>query len=320
MKITCVALEPGGGLRPEDEATTVAGWRAGAGPYWIDIGGGQPGAVTAWLAALGLDPGLLDLLQLGDGETRILPFADCVYAAYPVPSDKQARKPAHFGLLCLDRLVITLHDRSDESSRLEDAPVTRLKLREATTAGVVCALALVHASRLRRHVMALRGEGDGLADRMYSDPWAVTMEEILEMKRGVLTLGGVVDEQLAVLEVLKTSNQAALPLGRLADTFQVAIELTRATDRDIDRLDRRASDLQDRQESAQQERTNRRLGVLTVISAIFMPLTLVAGIYGMNFDVMPELHYKYSYPIALGGMALLAGGLFWYFRSRWWRK
>ena len=99
-----------------------------------------------------------------------------------------------------------------------------------------------------------------------------------------------------------------------------AIETTRATERDIDRLHRRAADLQDRYESAQQEETNRRLGTLTILSAIFMPLTLIAGIYGMNFDVMPELHYPYGYPVALAGMALIGGGLIWRFRSRGWLK
>ena len=100
----------------------------------------------------------------------------------------------------------------------------------------------------------------------------------------------------------------------------MAIEITRATDRDIDRLDRRASDLQARYESAQQDLVNRRLGLLTALSTIFMPLTLLAGIYGMNFDVMPELHYRYGYPLTLAAMALIAGGLFWIVRSRWWPR
>jgi Mg2+ and Co2+ transporter CorA len=130
----------------------------------------------------------------------------------------------------------------------------------------------------------------------------------------------VVDEELAVLDVLKVSKHPALPLSSLADSFHAAIEGMQAADRGIDRLDLHVSDLQRRYEFAQQDRLNRRLGLLTVLSAIFMPLTLVVGIEGMNFDVMPELHYHYSYPIALGVMALIAGGEYWYFRSRFWLK
>ena len=320
MKVTCLALESGGGMRAEAEATVVAAWRAGAGPYWIDLEGGEPEAVAAWLAGLGLDAELLDQLQIGDDTTRFLPWAESLFVAYPVPAPEEGGAPAHFGIMCLDRLVISMHAPRAGRSALDEAQVGRLKLPEATTAGVVCALVLVHSARLRRQVVTLRRKGDALSDRMDSHPRTVSLEEILELKRRVLALGGLADEELAVFEVLKASNRAALPLHHLAGTLQIAVETTRAADRDIDRLDRRVSDLQLRYDSAQQAEANRRLGLLTILSAIFMPLTLLAGIWGMNFDFMPELHYHSGYPVALGVMALVAGGLYGYFRSRGWLK
>jgi Mg2+ and Co2+ transporter CorA len=318
VRITCVALEPDGGMRPETEAAALARWRGGGGPYWIHLGGGSPDEVTAWLAGLGLGPELLEVFRVGSDETRIVPLGEAAFVAYPVPAAGDAWEPVHLGILCLERLVVTVQPAG--STLLEEAPLAKLKISEGTPAGLVCGLALLHASRLRHHVVALRREGDVLADRMDSDPGAVPLREILATKRRALMLGGVVDEQLAVLEVLKVSKLPVLPLHGLADRFQVAIELARATDRDVERLERRATDLQHRYESALQEKTNRRLGTLTVLSAIFMPLTLIAGIYGMNFEVMPELHYRYGYPLVLAGMALLAGGLVWYFRTRWWTK
>lgn len=307
-------------MRPESEAAAVAGWRAGSGTYWVDVSGGRPEEVKAWLAGLGLDPGLLDLLRIGENETKILPLDASVFVAYPIVSRGEAGVPAYFGCLCLERLVITLDATPDEPSMPVESSVASLKLPEGTTAGVVCALALLHSARLRGRVVTLRGKEDVLDERMDSDPGAVSLAEILSLKRPVLGLGGVLDEELAVFEVLKAINKPALALTRLAERFQIVIETTRATDRDLDRLDRRLSALQRRYESAQQDKMNRRLGLLTVLSAIFMPLTLITGIYGMNFDRMPELHYRYGYPAALGAMALIAGGLYWYFRSRWWQK
>ena len=70
----------------------------------------------------------------------------------------------------------------------------------------------------------------------------------------------------------------------------------------------------------QQDRTNQRLAVLTVISAIFLPMTLLAGVYGMNFEVMPELHFRYAYPAVLVLMVAVAAGMILYFRSRGWFK
>ena len=57
---------------------------------------------------------------------------------------------------------------------------------------------------------------------------------------------------------------------------------------------------------------------LTVFSVIFIPLTFIAGIYGTNFDNVPELHYQNSYFIMLGVMVLLAGGMIVYFKRNKW--
>ena len=58
--------------------------------------------------------------------------------------------------------------------------------------------------------------------------------------------------------------------------------------------------------------------VLTVISTIFMPLSFVAGVYGMNFSHMPELQWYYGYFIVLGAMFLLMLGMLYYFRKKKW--
>jgi magnesium transporter len=65
-------------------------------------------------------------------------------------------------------------------------------------------------------------------------------------------------------------------------------------------------------------RTNEVMKVLTIMSSIFIPLTFMAGIYGMNFDFMPELHQPWAYPILLGSMLLVALVLVVYFWRRGW--
>lgn len=63
-------------------------------------------------------------------------------------------------------------------------------------------------------------------------------------------------------------------------------------------------------------RTNEVMKVLTIMASVFIPLTFVAGIYGMNFDHMPELHMEWAYPTVWGVMVATAGGMLAYF----WRK
>lgn len=63
---------------------------------------------------------------------------------------------------------------------------------------------------------------------------------------------------------------------------------------------------------------NSIMQVLTIISTIFIPLTFLAGIYGMNFEHMPELKWRYGYYYLWGIMLIVSGGLVYYFRHRNW--
>ncbi|MEO6148862.1 MAG: CorA family divalent cation transporter [Mucilaginibacter sp.] len=66
------------------------------------------------------------------------------------------------------------------------------------------------------------------------------------------------------------------------------------------------------------QRTNETVRILTVFSVFFMPLTFIVGIYGMNFEFMPELHEKLGYPVVLGVMALIVVLIYLWFRRKGW--
>jgi magnesium transporter len=70
--------------------------------------------------------------------------------------------------------------------------------------------------------------------------------------------------------------------------------------------------------SAVNNKLNEVMRVLTVFASIFIPLTFLAGIYGMNFDFMPELHWEFGYVFAWGVMLAVVGGLLIYFRRKNW--
>ncbi|MFN4028353.1 MULTISPECIES: magnesium/cobalt transporter CorA [Flavobacterium] len=70
--------------------------------------------------------------------------------------------------------------------------------------------------------------------------------------------------------------------------------------------------------SAQNQKMNQVMKTLTVVSVFFMPLTFIVGIYGMNFDNMPELHWHYGYFLVLAFMLLLLLGMIFYFKKKKW--
>ncbi len=65
-------------------------------------------------------------------------------------------------------------------------------------------------------------------------------------------------------------------------------------------------------------RLNEVMKFLTVLTSVLMPLAIITGIYGMNFEHMPELRSRWGYPATLGAMALVAGTMIWFFRRRGW--
>src|SRR5690349_23730611 len=65
-------------------------------------------------------------------------------------------------------------------------------------------------------------------------------------------------------------------------------------------------------------RLNEIMKVLTIFSAVMLPLTFIAGVYGMNFENMPELHSRYGYYAVWGIMAMVAIGMLLFFKRRGW--
>jgi magnesium transporter len=100
----------------------------------------------------------------------------------------------------------------------------------------------------------------------------------------------------------------------LRDCYDHIVQLADVVDnyRDL------ASSLMDMYLSSMSNRLNEIMKMLTLIATIFIPLTFIVGIYGMNFDYMPELHYRWAYPLLWLVMLGTAAGLALYFRHRGW--
>jgi magnesium transporter len=70
--------------------------------------------------------------------------------------------------------------------------------------------------------------------------------------------------------------------------------------------------------SAVSNKMNEVMKVLTIIATIFIPLTFIAGIYGMNFEVMPELRWRWSYPVLWSVLIIVGGAMVVYFKKKKW--
>lgn len=100
----------------------------------------------------------------------------------------------------------------------------------------------------------------------------------------------------------------------LRDVYDHTIQLIETTETYRDML----AGMMDIYLTSLSNKLNETMKVLTVIATIFIPLTFIVGIYGMNFKVMPELEWPWGYPLVMGVMLMLAIGMLWAFRSKHW--
>jgi magnesium transporter len=144
------------------------------------------------------------------------------------------------------------------------------------------------------------------------------IKEIFELKKDLLMLRRVVTPERDVINVLMRQEVPIFKPGELVYVQDIYDHLVRVTDT-IDTYRDLLSSALDSYLSLQGNQLNQLVKALTLASIILMACALVSGIYGMNFDSMPELHWRYGYPFALGLMLTIGAGLALYFRSRkWW--
>lgn len=140
---------------------------------------------------------------------------------------------------------------------------------------------------------------------------------IHEQKRQVIDLRrSVVPLRDAVNQFSKSDHEliANVTTVFLRDLFDHAVQVVELMESHRDTL----MNLHDLYLSEISFKMNQVMQVLTIIATIFIPLTFLAGIYGMNFEHMPELHWKYSYYVLWGIMILITLALLYYFRRKRW--
>lgn len=156
-----------------------------------------------------------------------------------------------------------------------------------------------------------------LEEDILDDPTVATQKQINALRRSLIHMRRSVwpvREILGRLERLESPLVDPSTHPFLRDAYDHAVQVVDL----VESLRDLVSGLTDLYMTVLSNRMNEIMKVLTIIGTIFIPLTFVAGVYGMNFEYMPELGYRYGYPIAWGVMLAVAALLLVFFRRRDW--
>ncbi|HEY0370495.1 MAG TPA: magnesium/cobalt transporter CorA [Thermoanaerobaculia bacterium] len=153
---------------------------------------------------------------------------------------------------------------------------------------------------------------DDLQDRIFESAEDLHLDELLHLKRDLGVLRRHTLPQRELLNQISRGDARFVQRQHLIyfrDVYDHMFRISETIDVDRDQM----SATMDAYLSVVANRTNETMKVLTIFSAIMLPLSLIAGIYGMNFEYMPELHWLHGYPFAITlmiGVAVMMIGWF----------
>ena len=143
------------------------------------------------------------------------------------------------------------------------------------------------------------------------------LNDIIGLRAEILWLKKVLVPQREVINILNKKDLRLIDdelQKYFSDIYENAVKVSEAFDTYRDLM----GNLREAYQSSISNSANEIMKIFTVITTIFMPLTVVTGIYGMNFDHMPELHWTYGYPMVIGLMIVLGLTMYFLFRKKGW--
>ena len=168
-------------------------------------------------------------------------------------------------------------------------------------------------------VEALGERIENLEDRVATHPTPAALDQIYSLKRELLSVRRAIWPQRDAINALVRDESGLI--GKevhvyLRDCYDHAVQLIDV----VETLRELTTGLLDVYLSSVANRTNEVMKVLTVVTSIFIPLTFIAGVYGMNFKNMPEIDWRYGYAFVWVIMIAVAASLLWYFGRRGWLR
>lgn len=294
---------------------------------WLDVAGlADVGLIAEIGQMFGLHPLALEDTVNTSQRPKADFFEDHAFVVMRMIDDAATGRFEQISVFFSDTFVITFQERPGDPfdpvrKRIDASQTNRLRTRKADYLAYALIDAIVDSFFPR--LDGLGDEVDDIEDDMLHTPQKHQAKLLHSLKRSAVsmarTLGPLRDALAALVRTEATYVKPETKIY-LNDTLDHALRLIETAEGQRDML----TGLIDMHLSLSQAKANEVISLLTIVSAIFIPLTFLAGIWGMNFKTevspwnMPELSATYGYPLALGLMAMVALCTILFFKWKKW--
>lgn len=290
---------------------------------WFDIESNDDAFIEAALNAFECHPlAIKDAMRLRH-PPKVEHFDDQLFILYrgiaSIPDDL-VFEPRQVAFFIADHYLVTFHRGSSKGIELvqEDKHFQQwLK----TPLNLACKIMHLSGGLYLEAVLQFESTLAEMEDTLLNNGNDQTLIELTTYRGRLLKLMRVFNYLSGVSTFLMDAEKNGISLTINSESYHLINDL----DDRFDRLNSLArmhydicGDLINGYLSITSHQLNNTMRVLTVITAVFVPLSFLAGLYGMNFEHIPELHWKHGYFVLLGVMLLLATSLIWVFRRKRW--
>lgn len=322
MTIRTRLVDSSGAIVEGDQAL-LEQWQGGSeGMLWLDIEGEVSSDMRERLLQLGChEVGLKDILR-DRQPPKVHEFKDSTFILFRgiIQLDERLNlKPQQIGFFVGSRYLVTIHRGVSLSINRVWSETNE---NQGTDSPAELALRIMDyaSGRYLEKILAFEAHLAELEESLLSRPSDRVMTELVGYRSELRKLRRIFNYHNRLVEEVLSGESPHLGTG--ADELH---HLWRALQDRSERLFSLTSmyyeicgDLVDGYISISSHELNTTMKILTIITAIFVPLSFLAGLYGMNFDNMPELHMEYGYFFALAAMASTASLLVYIFKRKKW--
>jgi magnesium transporter len=302
-------------------AEETFGFRNGDGVTWIQVRGlHQPEILAAVGGHYGIHPLVMeDILNTGQ-RPKTEAYENCLFTVLKsFRNSEQAVWGEQISIVLGANFVMSFQESGEDLF----APVARRlrnrlgRIRQMGSDYLAYALMDTVVDHYFEVLDLMADEIEQAEEALVEKPDTETLSAIYQLKREILYLRKNI---LPLRDVCLRLEKGDSPLIRessrfyLRDLYDHIVQITEG----LETFRETATSLLELYHTSVSNRMNEVMKVLTIISTFFIPLSFLAGVYGMNFKYMPELEFKWSYGIFWGVIAVVAVGMILFFRRKKW--
>ncbi len=289
-------------------------------PCWINIQHRDSVTLQAVLESISVHPLAIEACLDTTPASLLAAYGKSLFIAFPLNATWNAKERTYLWIICQPGVIITISETRIPALEqiIERYSSGGMRFHGENTSAVLYQILDHIIDEDMAFTLKTRDQIDQMEQLLESDPDDELLEKAHPLKRQLTRLAAAFEDQLYCVSSLQTIESESFSVTDLYDYFRDAFLHLEHASRVIGRQLAHLSAIEQQYQINLQSKTNNQLRLLTIISTIFLPLTLITGIYGMNFRYMPELAWHYAYGGVLLLMVAIAGGFLWQFYRRGW--